>query len=167
MDQSGARSMRMKHSKRAVFKNVHSWLRPIAKTLNAEISILNVLKNKNKYFSLKMLQNPIDIFCHLFPQTVWVWWLLSRGRTYRWDIETLKKSTFCSSFFLPAEYYSFGLQSLHRHDRCKTVITANYYYGRGLLLFKPITSFLFIFTTVLYETIEHSRHILSFFKTNY
>ena len=37
-------------------------------------------------------------------------------------------------------------------------------YGRGLLLFKPITSFLFIFTTVLYETIEQSRHILSFFK---
>ena len=40
-------------------------------------------------------------------------------------------------------------------------------YGRDLLLFKPITSFLFIFTTVLYETIEHNRHILSFFKTNF
>ena len=30
-------------------------------------------------------------------------------------------------------------------------------YGRGLLLFKPITSFLFIFTTVLYETIEYFK----------
>ena len=54
-----------------------------------------------------------------------------------------------------------GIVVLWNHSTDCTLL----YMGGGLLLFKPFTSFLFIFTTVLYETIEHGRHI--FFKTNF